>query len=143
MDNFFGKYNIKINSEQEEKFELYFSLLTEYNQKFNLTAITDREGVYYKHFIDSLLCIDKIGCGKLVDIGSGGGFPAIPIKIMKADLDVTLIEATGKKCEFLKTVSEKLCLEKVTVLHGRAEDFAKNALYREKYDFCKIGRAHV
>ena len=76
-------------------------------------------------------------CGQtLIDVGSGGGFPALPIKIVKEDLKVTLVESTGKKCEFLKAVVKELNLKEVTVLNGRAEDFSKDPIYREKYDIC-------
>ncbi len=136
MKEFFEKYGIEISDEKFNKFEKYYNLLIEYNNKFNITAITEKKDVFIKHFIDSLLCIKKIGCGKMIDIGSGGGFPALPIKIMRDDLDLTLLEATGKKCLFLETVVKELDLKNVTVLNGRAEDFAKNPKYRENFDIC-------
>ena len=101
MRELFGKYNINVGERQEKLFEKYYEMLVLYNSRFNLTAITGKEDVFIKHFIDSLLCVDKLKSGKLADIGSGGGFPALPVKIMRDDIDVTLIEATGKKCEFL------------------------------------------
>ena len=136
MKEIFEKYGIEISEEKREKFEKYYQLLVEYNQKFNLTAITEKKEVYIKHFIDSLLCIKKIGCGKMIDIGSGGGFPALPIKIMRDDLDVTLLEATGKKCIFLNAVINELGLKNARVINGRAEDFAKDFKYRESFDIC-------
>ncbi len=136
MEKMFEKFNISVGKETIEKFERYYQLLVEYNQKFNLTAITEREEVIVKHFIDSVLGVDKIVGKKLIDIGSGGGFPAIPLRIIKEDLMLTMVEATGKKCEFLKVVVDKLGLTNVTVLNGRAEDLAKNPLYREQFDVC-------
>lgn len=136
MKESFLKYGINLSKEKQEKFELYYEILLEYNQKFNITAITEREEVIEKHFIDSVLGVDKISGTSLIDIGSGGGFPAIPIKIMKEDLSVTLVESTGKKCEFLKAVIERLGLDGITVKNARAEDLAKDINYREKFDIC-------
>ncbi len=136
MKKLFEEFGIKVTVDKVDKFEKYYNLLLEFNQKFNITAITEREEVIVKHFIDSVLGVDKIVGNKLIDIGSGGGFPAIPLRIMRDDLLLTTLEATGKKCEFLKTVVDKLELENVTVLNGRAEDIAKNSLYREQFDVC-------
>ena len=103
---------------------------------FNITTITDREEVYKKHFIDSVLGVDSF-CGKtLIDIGSGGGFPAIPIKIIKEDLEVVLLEATGKKCNFLNAVIKELNLKNIKVINDRAEILAKDNNFREKFDLC-------
>ena len=136
MKEIFRNYNIELTDIQQEKFEKYYELLIFYNKQFNITAITEREEVIKKHFVDSVLGVDKV-CGKtLIDIGSGGGFPAIPLKIMKEDLSLTMLEATGKKCEFLKTVARELGLENVTVLNDRAEILAKNANFRENFDVC-------
>ena len=136
MKNIFDKYQINLTEEQLKKFEKYYELLVFYNEKFNITAITEKSEVYKKHFIDSVLGVDKV-CGQtLIDIGSGGGFPAIPIKIVKEDISLTMLEATGKKCEFLKTVVKELGLNNVTVINGRAEDLAKKEEYREKFDVC-------
>ena len=136
MENLFLENGISLNSQQLNSFEKYYQLLVHYNSMFNLTAITEREEVYKKHFVDSVINVDKLVGKKLIDIGSGGGFPALPIKIMRPDIEVTLVEATGKKCEFLKTVANELGLNGVTVINGRAEDLAKNSLYRENYDLC-------
>ena len=136
MKNIFNKYQINLTEEQLKKFEKYYELLVFYNEKFNITAITENSEVYKKHFVDSVLGVDKV-CGQtLIDIGSGGGFPAIPIKIVKEDIKLTMLEATGKKCEFLKTVVKELGLNNVTVINGRAEDLAKKEEYREKFDVC-------
>lgn len=134
MENLFLSYGVKLTSEQIEKFNKYADLLIEFNAKFNLTAITERSEIYLKHFLDSALGVDKV-CGKtLIDIGSGGGFPAIPLKIMNDSLSVTMVEATGKKCEFLKTVVSELGLKNVNVVNGRAEDLANDNSFREQFD---------
>ena len=127
-------------------FEKYYSLLMEYNDKFNITAITKKEEVVLKHFIDSVVNCEKVDCGKLIDIGSGGGFPAIPLKIMNDSLDVTLLEATGKKCDFLNVVIKELGLKNIRVINGRAEEFAYKEDFRESFDFCTaraVARLHV
>lgn len=139
MREIFNEFSIKVSDLQAELFEKYFNLLIEYNQKFNITAITDKKEVYVKHFIDSILVVDKFITKEnlsMIDVGSGGGFPAIPVKIMRDDLSLTLLEATGKKCEFLKTVVKELGLKNVTVINDRAETLAKNENYREKFDIC-------
>ena len=139
MREIFNEFSVKVSDLQAELFEKYFNLLIEYNQKFNITAITDKKEVYVKHFIDSILVVDKFITKEnlsMIDVGSGGGFPAIPVKIMRDDLSLTLLEATGKKCEFLKTVVKELGLKNVTVINDRAETLAKNENYREKFDIC-------
>ena len=136
MKEIFNSYGIKIDSEKIAKFEKYKDLLIYYNSQFNLTAITDEREIVIKHFVDSLLICENIKCGNVIDVGSGGGFPAIPLKIVNDELNYTLLEATGKKCEFLKTVIKELDLKNAVVINGRAEDFAKNSTYRESFDFC-------
>lgn len=134
MKEIFERYNITLNDEQLKKFDKYYRLLVHYNSMFNLTAIIEREEVYKKHFVDSLLGVDNVTMETLIDVGSGGGFPAIPLKIVNPNIKLTLLEATGKKCEFLKTVVSELDLKDVTVINGRAEDYAKNPDFREKFD---------
>lgn len=136
MEKLFKEYGLNIDENKKNLFNSYFSLLTEYNSRFNITAITDEREVVIKHFIDSALGVELLKGETLADVGSGGGFPAIPLKILKPDLKITLIEATEKKCEFLKTVADTLDLKEVTVLCGRAEEFAKKSEYREKFDIC-------
>lgn len=136
MEKLFKEYGLNIDENKKNLFKSYFSLLTEYNSRFNITAITDEREVIVKHFIDSALGVELLKGETLADVGSGGGFPAIPLKIIKPDLKITLIEATEKKCEFLKTVADTLDLKEVTVLCGRAEEFAKKSEYREKFDIC-------
>ena len=139
MREIFLSKNIELTNKQIEDFEEFKNLLIFYNQKFNITAITDKKEVYVKHFIDSILVVDKFitDCHlSMIDVGSGGGFPAIPVKIMSDNLSLTLLEATGKKCEFLKTVVKELGLTNVTVINDRAETLAKDDSYREKFDIC-------
>ncbi len=136
MNNMFLENGLTLNQNQLEKFEKYYDLLIYYNQKFNITAITEKEEVYKKHFIDSLLGVEFFEKGMLIDVGSGGGFPAIPLKIFNDELEVTMLEATGKKCDFLNNVIKELNLSNVRVIKGRAEDYAKNQDFREKFDYC-------
>lgn len=136
MTEIFLQNGIKLNDKKLELFERYYNLLIEYNQKFNLTAITEKEEVYLKHFVDSALGMEFIKGGNLIDVGSGGGFPALPLKIVCDDIKLTMLEATGKKCEFLKSVVKELGISGVTVINGRAEDIAKDLNYREKFDYC-------
>lgn len=136
MENLFLENGIKLSKEQLERFEKYYQLLVYYNEKFNITAITEKEEVYKKHFVDSLLGVDKIEGKKLIDIGSGGGFPALPLKIYNENLDVTMVEATGKKCEFLRAVIHELGLNGVQVINDRAELLIKRDGMREGFDIC-------
>lgn len=134
MEKLFVENNIMVTKEQVEKFNKYYELLIFYNEQFNITAITEREEVYKKHFIDSALGLQKISGTNLLDIGSGGGFPAIPLKIMNESINLTMLEATGKKCEFLKTVAKELNLTNVKVLNDRAENLSKNVKFRQQFD---------
>lgn len=136
MKNLFLEYGINLTDKQLNSFENYYSILIEFNKMFNLTAITEKQEVYKKHFVDSVINVDKLVGEKLIDVGSGGGFPAIPIKILREDINVTLLEATGKKCEFLKEVIKRLQLKDINVINGRAEDLAKDLNYRESFDIC-------
>ena len=135
MKDLFLKNGVEITDIQLEKFEKYREILLFYNDKFNITTITQKEEVYVKHFLDSVLCKDLfMDNSKVIEIGSGGGFPSIPLKIVRDDLNFTLVESTGKKCIFLKEVVKELNLKNVEVLNGRAEDFGKDKKYREKFD---------
>ena len=135
MKKIFESFGINLTEEQLEKFEKCYRILVEYNSKFNLTAITEKEEVIYKHFVDSIFNVEKLN-GSLIDVGSGGGFPAIPLKIVNENLTVTCLEATGKKCEFLRKVGCELNLDNFFVINGRAEDEAKKQGIRESFDFC-------
>lgn len=136
MRELFIKYGFNFSENIVEMFKKYYELLIYFNEKFNITAITEEKEVYIKHFVDSILPTNIFKKGMLIDIGSGGGFPAIPLKIINKDLEVTMLEATGKKCEFLKTVISELNLKNIKVINGRAEDLAKDQKYRENFDFC-------
>lgn len=126
--------NITLTNEQLSKLEKYYEILVEENQKYNLTAITNKEEVYLKHFYDSLTIskIVKLNDQELCDIGTGAGFPGIVLKIAYPNLKVTLVEATEKKCNFLKLVIEKLNLKDIHLINERAEIYSKEV--REKYD---------
>ena len=136
MEKIFEEKGIVLTPKQYQDFEEYRELLLFYNQKFNITTITEKQDVYVKHFLDSVLCKDYFkDNSSVVEIGSGGGFPSIPLKIANPTLSFKLIESTGKKCIFLNEVVKKLKLDGVEVLNGRAEDFGKDPAFREKFDF--------
>ena len=136
--DFIGKlkeFNIEINEEQIKSFEKYMNLLLEWNEKINLTAITQPEEVKLKHFVDSLTVLKYINDDdKVIDIGTGAGFPGIPLKIMKKNAKITLLDSLNKRINFLNIVIETLNLSNIQAIHGRAEEIARNKLYREKYD---------
>lgn len=124
------------SGESGEKFAAFYALLREYNEKFNLTRIVDEKDCYVKHFYDSVLGESLFPQNSVcAEIGSGGGFPSIPLMIVRKDLTFTLIESVGKKCEFLRAAAEKLSLP-AKVLHVRAEDAAHEETLREKFDVC-------
>ena len=126
---------------QYEQFIKYMRLLQEWNEKINLTAITEPKEVIIKHFIDSLSIWGEIkDNSKIIDVGTGAGFPGIPLKIYNNTLNVTLLDSLNKRTVFLKEVIEKLNLKNIEVIHGRAEDYAKIDKYRENYDYA-ISRA--
>ena len=134
-------YLDKINNQYKDSFELLCSTLQEYNNMFNLTAITQKEDIFNKHFLDSCTGESFFPEGaKVVEIGSGGGFPSLPLKIIRDDLDFTLIESTQKKCRYLDICVDKLALKGVKVMNIRAEDGAKDKNLREKFDCC-VARA--
>ena len=121
-----------------DKFENFREHLLEYNKKCNLTSITEKKEVYIKHFLDSVMPEKLFPLNsKVIEIGSGGGFPSIPLKIVRPDLDFTLVESTGKKCVYLEETIQKLGLEGVKVLNIRAEDGGRKQNLREKYDIAE------
>ena len=132
--NSISELNIDINEKKLEMLEKYYQLLEEENQKYNLTAITNKEDVYLKHFYDSLTLskIIKLNSQTLCDIGTGAGFPGLVLKIIFPNLKVTLVDATEKKCNFLKIVIKELELKEIEVINERAEIYSKTV--REKYD---------
>ena len=135
--------NISINERQMEQFLCYKDILIEWNKKVNLTAITEEREIIIKHFVDSVSVLNKVDIplnASIIDVGTGAGFPGIPLKIMRSDLEVTLLDSTNKKIEFLNLVCQQLELEHVNNIHSRAEDGGLNPLLREKFDFC-VSRA--
>ena len=137
------KLNIALSDKQVEQFLKYYELLVEWNSFMNLTAITDFDEVCKKHFVDSVSLIKAMDLTKemsVIDIGTGAGFPGIPLKIVFPNLKITLLDSLNKRIKFLDTVIEELALANINTLHGRAEDFAKPGKLRETYDLC-VSRA--
>ena len=133
--SYLQELNITLTEYTLNKFKVYSDLLKEYNKKFNLTSITEDKDIYLKHFYDSL-CLFKVkelfNNLTLLDIGTGAGFPGIPIAIVNPNIEVTLLEANAKKCGFLKIVKDKLNLKNVEIINIRAEDYTQKT--REKFD---------
>jgi 16S rRNA (guanine527-N7)-methyltransferase len=130
---------LTLTPRQCQAFQLYYQELVTWNAHFNLTAITDLEGIQIRHFLDSLSCLLAIrdaGQGQsLIDVGSGAGFPGLPLKIVCPALRLTLLEATGKKTRFLRHLVELLELREVTVIHARAEQIGHDPAHREAYEW--------
>lgn len=126
-----------------KQFDTYYKLLIEWNEKINLTAITDETDAAYKHFVD---CISPLTMGKLnpdssvIDVGTGAGFPGLVLKIFEPSLNLTLVDSLNKRINFLNEVIKELGLSGVTTIHSRAEELGKNKIHREKYDYC-VSRA--
>jgi 16S rRNA (guanine527-N7)-methyltransferase len=133
--------NITLANHQLTAFETCYRELVDWNQRFNLTAITDREGVLVRHFLDSLSCLkalpqaDLAAGARVIDVGTGAGFPGLPLKIICPAMRLTLLEATGKKVTYLEHVVDALGLAGVEVIHGRAEELGRDATHRERYDW--------
>ena len=137
--------NITLTDEQIEQFLRYYEMLVEKNKVMNLTGITEYEEVIQKHFLDSLSLIrviPDIASQKLtvIDLGTGAGFPGIPLKIAFPELEITLMDSLNKRILFLQEVINALDLKKVSAVHGRAEEMASNAAHRQQYDLC-VSRA--
>lgn len=139
----FKKYladrGIELTEQQVTQFQKYFSFLVETNEHVNLTAITEEEDVYLKHFLDSILPLLELPeafrqDASLIDIGAGAGFPSLPIKILRPDLQVTIVDSLNKRIKFLADLVELIGLENVELVHGRAEDVGQDKKYREKFD---------
>lgn len=134
---------IELSERQREQFIQYYEMLVEWNSFMNLTAITEFDDVMKKHFIDSISLIKAFDITKdisVIDVGTGAGFPGLALKIAFPNLKVTLLDSLNKRIQFLNEVIEKLELKDIKTIHGRAEDYAKQQDYREKYDLC-VSRA--
>lgn len=138
------EWNLEPDELQISQLETYYEMLVEKNKVMNLTAITEYDEVLKKHFLDSLALSQLVNLNgkkvKLLDMGTGGGFPGIPLKILFPDLEITLMDSLNKRIVFLQEVISKLGLTGITAVHGRAEEAALQPEYREKYDFC-VSRA--
>lgn len=137
------KLGFNLSDNQINQFEKYYELLIEWNNKLNLTSITEEKEVIIKHFLDSIAInkvIDVNKSSSLIDLGTGAGFPGIPLKIVYPELEVTLVDSLNKRINFLLHVIDELDLEKVNCIHSRAEDLGNNEEYREKFDLC-VSRA--
>lgn len=137
------KLDIMLTEEQANQFQQYYELLIEWNNVMNLTAITEYEEVIWKHFYDSLSIIKIIDINDInsvIDIGTGAGFPGIPLKIIFPHLRITLLDSLNKRINFLNEVIDRLGLSNIEALHTRAEDLAQKNDYREKFDLC-VSRA--
>ena len=133
----FESVGLTLSREQYEKLSIYAEFLVEYNEKVNLTAITEPMEILRKHFIDSILLTKYVDIplnSTLIDVGTGAGFPSVPIKIYRPDIKITLLDSLNKRIDYLKQLCEKLEVD-AEFIHGRAEDFSKKEEYREKFDF--------
>ena len=133
----FESVGLTLSREQYDKLSIYAEFLVEYNEKVNLTAITEPIEILRKHFIDSILLTKYVDIplnSTLIDVGTGAGFPSVPIKIYRPDIKITLLDSINKRIDYLKQLCEKLEID-AEFTHGRAEDFSKKEEYREKFDF--------
>lgn len=139
-----SEFNMSLTEKQLKQFESYYELLIEWNEVMNLTAITEFDEVLVKHFLDSVSLCKAVDLenksDRLIDVGTGAGFPGIPLKIVFPDLQIVLLDSLGKRVNFLNEVIKKLALTNISAVHGRAEDFAKKEEYRECFDLC-VSRA--
>ena len=130
-------FGLAFSDAQLEQFEIFYKLVVEWNEKINLTAITDEKDFAVKHIIDSVSLWEEekfISTKKIIDVGTGAGFPGLPLKIFKPELEIVLLDSLSKRVEFLKKVVAELNLQNVVCVHGRAEDFARQKDFREQFD---------
>lgn len=142
-----NQIGVTLSDEQIQAFDQYYEMLVEWNKVMNLTGITEYDEVWLKHYIDSLALNTVKGTKlnladdlKIIDIGTGAGFPGLPLKIAYDNLDVTLLDSLNKRIKFLNEVIDQLKLSNIVTIHGRAEDFARDKKYRECFDLC-VSRA--
>ena len=143
FENKLNELGITLLEEQKAQFDKFYELLVEWNKVMNLTGITEYEEVNEKHFVDSLSIVKALDMSKVkkvIDIGTGAGFPGIPLKIAFPHLEIVLLDSLNKRINFLNTVIAELGLSGIRTIHGRAEDFAKQVEYREQFDLC-VSRA--
>lgn len=145
MEQELEKLGIKLSEHQLRQFYDYYELLVQWNSMMNLTAITEMEDVVTKHFVDSLSLVKAIPNlsekeYSLIDVGTGAGFPGIPLKIVFPNLKITLLDSLNKRVKFLKEVEGRLELDDIEAFHGRAEDYGRNPVSRETFDLC-VSRA--
>lgn len=138
LNNLLNEWNIVLSDYQIDQFKKYYELLIEWNSFMNLTSITDKNEVILKHFADSIALFRYLNLSdeSLIDVGTGAGFPGIPLKIVCPKLKVTLVDSLNKRVNFLNEVIGCLNLEDIFTVHSRAEDLAHNDVYREKFDYC-------
>ena len=141
MNEYLKQLNINLSKKQIKQFYDYMNILIEWNKVINLTAITEPKEIIIKHFIDSLTVLERIDKNSsIIDVGTGAGFPGIPIKIAYPETKIVLLDSLNKRINFLNEIINKLQLENIETIHGRAEDFGRDTKYREKYDIA-IARA--
>ena len=143
FDEKLKELDITLSEKQQAQFYRYYELLVEWNKVMNLTGITEYEEVNEKHFIDSLSLVKVLDISKIntvIDVGTGAGFPGIPLKIVFPHLKVTLLDSLNKRIKYLDTVIDELELKDIHTIHGRAEEYARKEEYREKYDLA-VSRA--
>ncbi len=137
LKNGLEKFGINATEDMLNDFSIYREILVEWNQKMNLTGIEDEREVFIKHFLDSVSAINTNYIkedSSIIDVGTGAGFPGLPLKICYKNLELTLLDSLNKRINFLQEVSNQVNLEGIKFIHGRAEDFGKYEEYREKYD---------